>query len=70
MRKVKKDILDWKSEVLGPLAKDAKAAFASRDEEENYELDMHVFWRLQYRSNPDDMREVRRRITQEKWKDS
>lgn len=68
LRKVKKDILDLKSEVLGRLRGDAKQAFASSDEEENDELDMHVFWRHQYRSNPDDLRAVRRRITQEEMK--
>lgn len=43
LRKVKKAILDLKSEVLG-LQGNAKKAFASSDEEENDELDMHVFW--------------------------
>lgn len=65
MRKVKKAISDLKSEVLGHLCGNAKQAFAHTDEEEDYELDMHVFWRHYYKSNPDYLREVRRRVTQE-----
>lgn len=55
-RKGKKGILDLKCEVLGHFIGDAKQTFVSRAEEENYELDMYIFGRHQYRSNTDDKR--------------
>lgn len=54
--KGKKAILDTKSEVLKYLSGNVKQAFASSVEEEEYELDMYVFERYQYRSNIDDVR--------------
>ena len=65
MRKVKKAILDLKSEVLGHFSGNDKQVFAPSAGEKKNSLDMYVFERHRYRSDTDNMREVRKRITQE-----